>query len=129
MSATSMNAGDSLSLLLVDDDDVFRDRMSRALRDRGHEVITAASYEEALHAAQRKPTTWAILDVRMPGRSGFALARDLRALQPSLQIVILSASVVDDASASSDSATIYLRKPVDADEVLAALSGTKNSNQ
>jgi hypothetical protein len=68
------------SILLVDDDAVFRDRLARALRAAGHAVRTAANYDDALRCAGTQARDCAVLDVRMPGRSGLDLAHALRAL-------------------------------------------------
>ena len=109
------------SILVVDDDDVFRKRLVRALCDRGHAARGAGSYDDAMASAKNDAPEFVILDVRMPGRSGLELARDLRILLSSLRIVLLTGLRAAEVEAD-DLAVAHLRKPADVDEILAAMS-------
>src|SRR5215813_10286107 len=64
------------SILIVDDDEVLRDRLARALRDRGWEVRTAGDYVSAMASARAESPQYALVDLKMPGRSGLELVRD-----------------------------------------------------
>lgn len=75
-----MSDENSYSFLLVDDDDVFRERLARALRSRGHEVRTAADFDSAVAAAREESPERALVDLRMPGKSGLDVVRELRAI-------------------------------------------------
>lgn len=110
------------SLLLVDDDEVFRDRLARSLRKRGYDVRVAGCYEEAMAEAEADPPELAVLDLRMPGRSGLELARDLLALDGQTRIVMLTGygSIATAVDAVRLGAVNYLPKPADADDILAA---------
>ena len=110
------------SLLLVDDDATFRERLARALRQRGFEVRTAASGEEAL--AQEDSPELALVDLRMPGRSGLALLKELRERDPSTQVLVLTGygSIPTAVEATRLGAAGYLTKPVDAEDVVRALA-------
>jgi two-component system, response regulator RegA len=112
----------SLSILLVDDDEVFRQRMARALRDRGHEVRTAGNAEEALALALAESPEYAVVDLKMPGRGGLHLVAELKALDPSTAVVVLTGygSIATATEAVRRGAVDYVSKPVDADELLAA---------
>ena len=68
------------TFLIVDDDRVLRDRLARAVRDRGHEVETASGLAEAKEVAARFRPRRAVVDLRMPDGSGLELVRALRAL-------------------------------------------------
>src|SRR5262249_33146910 len=113
------------AILIVDDDDVFRERLARALRDRGHEVATAADAAAALAEARRRPFAYAVADLRMPGASGLELVAALKELDPAMRIVVLTGygSIVSAVEAMRLGAHNYLSKPADADDVLAALTG------
>ena len=115
---------DRPSILVVDDDAVLRERMARAFRDRGHEVRTAGNYDAAMVAAREDSPEWAVVDLRMPGRSGLELVRDLKALDPATRVVVLTGygAISTAVDAVKLGATHYLPKPADADEVLAALA-------
>ncbi len=112
------------SILIVDDDDVFRERLARAFRDRDFEVRTAADYDEAMVLARTESPELAVLDLKMPGRSGLELARDLHGLDESTRIVILTGygSIATAIEAVRVGATYYLPKPADADDVLTAFA-------
>ena len=74
---------DSLpSLLLVDDDEVLRERLAQAIRARGYEVKTAGNAAEALREVAIESPEMAVLDLKMPGMSGLELLRELRQLDP-----------------------------------------------
>lgn len=112
----------STSLLLVDDEQVFRDRLARAFRTRGLDVRTAGNYDEALASAQADSPELAVVDLRMPGRSGLELVRDLKAIDPATKIVVLTGygSIATAVDAMRLGATHYLSKPADADDILAS---------
>jgi two-component system, response regulator RegA len=112
----------ALSILVVDDDEVFRNRMARALRDRGHEVRTAASADEALALAQEESPECAVVDLKMPGRGGLHLLAELKALDPATAVVVLTGygSIATALEAVRRGALDYVAKPVNADELLAA---------
>jgi two-component system response regulator RegA len=76
--------------LIVDDDRVLRERLARALRDRGHEAITACDFDEAMALAVSHRPERAVVDLRMPGRSGLELVRELLAADASIQIIVLT---------------------------------------
>ncbi len=115
-------AGSQPSLLLVDDDELYCNVMSRALSRRGFEVSVAHDVESALRLAEQEPPELAVVDLRMPGDSGLTLVRRLKELDPATRIVVLTgyASISTAVEAIKLGATHYLAKPVDADEVVAA---------
>lgn len=119
-----MRDADCPSVLLVDDDDVFRERLARALRERGYEVRTAADYDAALAAAQRDSPEYAVVDLRMPGRSGLEVVRDLAALDQGTRIVVLTGygSIATAVDAVRLGAAQYVSKPISADELVRAFA-------
>jgi two-component system response regulator RegA len=112
------------SILVVDDDDAFRKRLSRALSQRGYDVRVAANYDEAIASARDDSPQFAVVDLKMPGRSGLEVVRDLKAVDPMTKIVVLTGygSIATAVDAVKLGATQYLPKPADADEILAALT-------
>ena len=111
------------SLLLVDDDETFRQVLSRALEKRGFAVSCAADVEAASVLATENPPEYAVLDLKMPGPSGLVLVQRLTELDPETRIVMLTgyASIATAVEAIKLGATHYLAKPADADEIVAAL--------
>ena len=117
------NDSDRPTLLLVDDDEVFRTVLARALTRRGFAVTTAADVFEAEARAAEQPPEYAVVDLKMPGDSGLVLIERLMALDPGTRIVMLTgyASIATAVEAIKLGATHYLAKPADADEIVAAL--------
>lgn len=113
----------SRSLLVVDDDAVFREVLARALRRRGCLVATAEGADAALAVARQTLFDAVVADLRMPEQSGLQLIAQLRKEHPMLRILMLTgfASIATAVEAMKLGATHYLAKPADADEVLAAL--------
>lgn len=115
------------SFLLVDDDEPFRRRLSRALDDRGFAVRDAESGESALLLAREDPPEVAVVDLRMPGMGGMELVRALHALDEHTVVVVLTGwgSVPTAVEAMKSGATHYLQKPCTVDELLSALTGAQ----
>ncbi len=109
-------------LLLVDDSDIFRRRLARALSDRGYEVRMASNYDEAMAAVDEHAPEMAVIDLRMPGPSGLELLRDMRKAAPSVEAVVLTGygSIATAIDAVRLGAVNYVQKPADADDLLAA---------
>ena len=113
------------SVLVVDDDDVFRTRLGKAFQDRGFEVRTAPSAEEAIRLARQDSPEFAVVDLRMPGVSGLEVVRELHGIDPASVIVMLTGygSIATAVEAVRAGALHYLSKPVDIDQILAAFEG------
>ena len=125
-----MNPVEKPSLLLVDDDAMFRTVLSRALEKRGFAVTSASSVEQALPLANANPPEFAVLDLKMDGASGLVLVQKLHELDPATRIVMLTgyASIATAVEAIKLGATQYLSKPANADEIVAAFSHAPDSN-
>jgi two-component system, response regulator RegA len=113
------------TLLLVDDDEVLRERLARALRERGYDVDTAPSSARALEVARVDSPEFAVVDLKMPGGGGLALLKELKAIDGSTQVVVLTGygSIATAVEAMRLGATHYVPKPADADDVVAAFQG------
>ena len=111
-------------VLVVDDDATFRDRLVRAFIGRGFDARAAASPEAALALAREESPECAVVDLRMPGGSGLDLVRDLKAIDPTTNVVVLTGygSIATALEAVRLGATHYLTKPADVDDILAAFA-------
>ena len=118
------------SVLVVDDDDVFRTRLGKAFRDRGFDVRLAHDALEAQRLAQQDSPEFAVVDLRMPGASGLEVVRELHAIDPATVIVMLTGygSIATAVEAVRAGAVHYLSKPVDVDQILAAFEGKTNAS-
>ena len=112
------------TLLIVDDNEIFRDRLARAFSDRGFEVRKAQDYDTAVTLAREESPEWAVVDMRMPGRNGLEVVRDLKEIDPQTKIVVLTGygSIATAIDAVRLGAINYLQKPADADDIIAAFS-------
>jgi two-component system response regulator RegA len=116
--------GEPTTFLIVDDDRVLRERLARAFRDRGHDVEIAAGLADAAEIAARFRPRRAVVDLRMPDGSGLELVRTLRALDDTVEIVVLTGygSIATAIEAIRLGATYYLHKPADAEDILTAFA-------
>ena len=112
----------ALSILVVDDDDVFRTRLVRALRERGYEVEEAATCAAAIARATAESPELVVVDLRLPDGSGLEVVRQLRALDAQTRIVVLTSygSIATALDAVRLGAVHYLTKPADVNDILAA---------
>ena len=112
------------SILIVDDDEPFRRRLARAFEDRGYDVATAGNHDEAVEQARIDSPEMAVIDLRMPGKSGLELLQALRTIDPATKIVVLTGygSIATAIDAVRLGATHYLPKPADADDIVAAFA-------
>lgn len=110
------------SLLLVDDHAVFREQLARAFRARGYEVRTAANADEAVVLAREDSPELAVVDLKMPGRSGLECVRDLVEIDPSTRVLVLTGygSISTAVEAMRLGAASYLQKPADVGDILTA---------
>lgn len=113
----------SRRLLIVEDDEPFRARLARAMQARGYDTVTVADHGEAVAAARAEPPTHAVVDLRLPGSSGLRVVRDLKAIDDTITVVVLTGygSIATAVESVKLGATMYLTKPADADQVAAAL--------
>ncbi|MEM6314393.1 MAG: response regulator [Planctomycetota bacterium] len=125
---TAPSVDDNHRLMLVDDDEIFRRRLAKAMDARGFDVCQAGDADEAVKVAQAQHPHYALLDQRMPGKSGLELIGDLAALDPDMQIVVLTGygSIAHAVEATRAGAIDYLTKPVDADQIVAAFERSRD---
>ena len=110
-------------ILAVDDDPKILSLMRRGLAFAGYAVDQAADGEQALTIARDRPPDLVVLDVMLPGLDGLEVCRRLRAGEPSLPILMLTAKdrVPDRVAGLDAGADDYLVKPFAFDELLARI--------
>lgn len=108
----------SAKILLVDDDDTYREATANLLRRRGHQVWQVPDYQLALEQVESgEPIDLLITDIVMPKRvNGIALSRMVRLRRPHLKVIYITG--YDIPGAEDEALGPILRKPVD-DELLA----------
>lgn len=114
LSATAASRG---RILVVDDNRDARDSLALVLRTMGYAVQTAGDGESALTTALEFKPQLALLDVVMPGASGFRTAERLRQLEGLRDIIIVTVTAwqeeVDDFLSKNAGADYHLLKPID----------------
>jgi two-component system response regulator RegA len=116
-------------VLIVDDDEAFRNRLCRALGDRNWEAATAGNADQALTFARDRSPDLVLVDLRMPGVGGLDLIPQLRAIDSSMAIIVLTGygSIPTAISAMKRGADHYLSKPADADQIVAAYESVRTA--
>jgi len=122
--AEPSSAGEPVDVLVVDDDERFRERLVQAFRQRGLRSIGAGGYDEAKAIAATRSIARAVVDLRMPGQHGLAVVRLLHERDAETAVVVLTGfgSIATAVEAMRLGARDYLTKPCDADRILAALA-------
>jgi two-component system response regulator RegA len=111
--------------LIVDDDDIFRNRLCRAFVDRGWDAAGASDGLQALDLAKQSSPDLAVVDLRLPGMSGLEIVQCLRNLDETICIIMLTGygNIPTAVTATKLGANQYLSKPADADQILNAFRG------
>lgn len=120
---TSFTGDMARSLLIVDDDNVFRKRLARAMEKRGFDVVSFGTVQEAVVLAGKQSPAFAVLDLRLADGSGLDVVEALRAKSKDCRIVMLTGygNIATAVAAVKAGAVDYLSKPTDADAVEHAL--------
>lgn len=115
--------GADRSLLLVDDDAPFIQRLARAMEKRGFVPETAESVAAGRAIAATRPPAYAVVDLRLEDGNGLDVVEALRDRRPDCRIVVLTGygAIATAVSAVKNGATDYLSKPADANDITNAL--------
>jgi two-component system response regulator RegA len=123
MDAEPFDPGDDPSLLLVDDDETFLRRLSKAMEKRGFSVEMAGSVAAGKAIVTARPPAYAVVDLRLEDGNGLDVVEALRARRPDSRIVVLTGygAIATAVAAVKIGAVDYLSKPSDANDVVNAL--------
>jgi two-component system response regulator RegA len=123
MTDTRAEIGDDNSLLVLDDDAPFRQRLARAMEKRGFAPVMAESVDEGLAIVRSNPPAYAVIDLRLEDGNGLDVVEALRELRPDCKAIVLTGygAIATAVAAVKIGATDYLSKPADADDVENAL--------
>ena len=111
------------SLLIVEDDKSFLQRLARAMEGRGFIVTTAESVADGLTQLETTSPAFAVVDMRLEDGNGLDVISALKRRRPDARAIILTGygNIATAVNAVKLGAVDYLSKPVDADDVVAAL--------
>jgi two-component system response regulator RegA len=113
-----------MTLLIVDDDKPFLQRLARAMETRGYAVDTADTVAEGLKKAEAAPPAYAVVDMRLDDGNGLDVIETIRKRRPESRMVVLTGygNIATAVTAVKLGAVDYLAKPADADEIHFALT-------
>jgi len=109
-----------IKVLVVDDEPVYREILTKRLTRRMLDVSTAGGGDEALESLADREVDVVLLDVKMPGRDGIEICREIKRTHPLVEVIMLTghADLSDAVTGMRQGAFDYLLKPVDADELV-----------
>ena len=121
--ATAAALPNERSLLIVEDDKSFLQRLARAMEGRGFVVTTAESVAEGLLQVEKAAPAFAVVDMRLGDGNGLDVISAMKKRRPEARAIILTGygNIATAVNAVKLGAVDYLAKPVDADDVAAAL--------
>ena len=115
------------SLLIVDDDRLFAERLGRAMAARGYAPTVVTSIADGLAAVDESPSAFAVIDLKLADGSGLEVMKALKERRADCRAIILTGygAIATAVIAVKLGAFDYLAKPVNADEIVAALSAER----
>ena len=116
------------SLLIVDDDNPFRERLARAMEKKGFQVSQAESVKKGIESIKSKKPAFAVVDLRLNDGNGLQVVKEIQLNNPDSRIVMLTGygNIPTAVAAIKEGAIDYLAKPADADDVEKALLADPN---
>jgi len=123
MNAREQPIPEEKSLLILDDDRPFRERLARAMEARGFNVMIAETVREGVAIARDRPPAFAVVDLKLEDGNGLDVVEMLHDTRPSARVIVLTGfgNIATAVAAVKFGAIDYLPKPADADDVLGAL--------
>ena len=114
---------DTVSILIVDDDQINCELLANILQHDGYLVSVASTGEEALQTVRVEPPNLIVLDIMMSGISGYDVCRQLKADSQTSEIPVIFVSALDDVKSKVKAFRAggidYIHKPFESEEVLA----------
>jgi len=115
---------EKIKVLMVDDEEQFRETTAKILTRRGYQTTVAGSGPEAIAVLKKTPQDVVVLDIRMPGMSGEEALAEIRKIDPKVQVIMLTGHGGIDSARESlkHGAFDYLTKPCDLDRLTARIN-------
>ena len=119
---------DDKSLLIVDDDNPFRERLARAMEKKGFKVSQAEGVKKGIDAVKTNKPAFAVVDLRLGDGNGLEVVKEIQNSNADSRIVMLTGygNIPTAVAAIKQGAIDYLAKPADADDVENALLADRN---
>ncbi len=119
---------DDKSLLIVDDDNPFRERLARAMEKKGFLVSQAEGVKKGIDKIKLKKPAFAVVDLRLVDGNGLEIVKELQQTNTKCKIIMLTGygNIPTAVAAIKQGAIDYLSKPADAEDVEKALLADPN---
>ena len=119
----NINEFDDKSLLIVDDDNPFRERLARAMEKKGFQVSQAEGVKKGIQSVRVKKPAFAVVDLRLNDGNGLEVVKEIQNSNSKSRIIMLTGygNIPTAVAAIKQGAIDYLAKPADADDVEKAL--------
>ena len=116
------------SLLIVDDDNPFRQRLARAMEKKGFLVTQADGVKAGLESLKSKKPAFAVVDLRLNDGNGIEVVKEIQKNNSESRIIMLTGygNIPTAVAAIKEGAIDYIAKPADADDVEKALLAEPN---
>jgi two-component system response regulator RegA len=116
------------SLLIVDDDNPFRERLARAMEKKGFLVSQAEGVKKGIECVYEKKPAFAVVDLRLGDGNGLEVVKQIQSTNSKSRVVMLTGygNIPTAVAAIKEGAIDYLAKPADADDVERALLADPN---
>jgi two-component system response regulator RegA len=123
MSTIETASREDKTLLIVDDDRPFRERLARAMQSRGFEVLVAETVREGINIVKERPPAYAVVDLKLEDGNGLDVVETLHETRANARVVVLTGfgNIATAVAAVKFGAIDYLPKPADADDIMSAL--------
>ena len=124
----NINEFEDKSLLIVDDDNPFRERLARAMEKKGFKVSQAEGVKKGLDAVKNNKPAFAVVDLRLGDGNGLEVVKEIQNSNSNSRVVMLTGygNIPTAVAAIKQGAIDYLAKPADADDVEKALLANPN---
>jgi DNA-binding NtrC family response regulator len=112
-----------MNILIVDDEPIVLDSCKRILEAGGYAVVLAASADKALEAMGAEAVSLILMDIKMPGRDGMSLMREVKEKWPDIPVIVMSGYATREtvAEVSKTDAATFIAKPFTPDELQEAV--------
>ena len=116
------------SLLIVDDDNPFRERLARAMEKKGFTVSQAESVKNGIALVKQKKPAFAVVDLRLGDGNGLQVVKEIQTSNSESRVIMLTGygNIPTAVAAIKEGAIDYLAKPADADDIERALLADPN---
>jgi len=116
------------SLLIVDDDNPFRERLARAMEKKGFKVFQAEGVKRGIESVKNQKPSFAVVDLRLGDGNGLEVVKEIQKSNLNSRVIMLTGygNIPTAVAAIKQGAIDYLAKPADADDIERALLADPN---